>query len=286
MNIEITIGSDPEVFLKDPVTDEYIPSPGVIRGSKESPAACNGGAVLSDNAMAEFCTEPALSADEFAYNTKRVFDQLDSMAQDFGLVTVIAAHAKFNKGSMDSPYLQEFGCDPDFNIWTTKQNRVKADELLRDDIRVAGGHVHIGICDKDTGGCPMDEDENLLPRLIRMCDLLLGVPSIMMAQDTVRKKYYGRAGSYRPKPYGAEYRVLNNFWLSSTERMEWVFTNAKRAALIAMDESEYYHMFNKAQEAATSMVTSIPKLINQQNPLEAALFMQAAELPLPSESLL
>jgi len=31
--------------------------------------------------------------------------------------------------------------------------------------------------------------------------------------NITRRKNYGRAGEYRPKPYGLEYRVPSNFWL-------------------------------------------------------------------------
>jgi hypothetical protein len=34
---------------------------------------------------------------------------------------------------------------------------------------------------------------------------------------------YGAAGAFRPKPYGVEYRVLSNAWLTTEDRMRFVF---------------------------------------------------------------
>jgi hypothetical protein len=34
---------------------------------------------------------------------------------------------------------------------------------------------------------------------------------------------YGKAGAFRPKPYGMEYRVLSNKWLTNTRLQSWVY---------------------------------------------------------------
>jgi hypothetical protein len=34
---------------------------------------------------------------------------------------------------------------------------------------------------------------------------------------------YGRAGAFRPKPYGVEYRVLSNVWLRESSMVKWIW---------------------------------------------------------------
>ena len=60
-------------------------------------------------------------------------------------------------------------------------------------------------------------------------DLYLAVPSTLMDQGELRKQLYGKAGAYRPKPYGMEYRVLSNYWVFDPKRTEWVWDSVDRA---------------------------------------------------------
>jgi hypothetical protein len=66
----------------------------------------------------------------------------------------------------------------------------------------------------------IDKSNNLLENpipLIKMLDLLVGIPCVMLdnGNQAKRREIYGKAGSYRTKKYGVEYRVLSNFWLTS-----------------------------------------------------------------------
>ena len=65
--------------------------------------------------------------------------------------------------------------------------------------------------------------------LSKELDYYLGLPSLLFDPDTSRRKMYGKAGAFRPKPYGMEYRVLSNAWLKSPELIKWVFNNTKLA---------------------------------------------------------
>lgn len=65
--------------------------------------------------------------------------------------------------------------------------------------------------------------------IIAHLDLFLGVPSILLDKDTERRKMYGKAGAFRSKPYGVEYRVLSNFWIANEELVTWCFNNVKAA---------------------------------------------------------
>ena len=48
-------------------------------------------------------------------------------------------------------------------------------------------------------------------------DYTLGLDSLLLDSDTRRRSMYGRAGSFRFKEYGIEYRTLSNFWIKNNK---------------------------------------------------------------------
>jgi len=121
------------------------------------------------------------------------------------------------------PQAMTIGCDPDYNAWTERRNPTRNGMELGP-VRTAAGHVHIGV-----------PNPNIAPiyrtYLARACDLMLGVPSILLEDDeeNIRRQFYGAAGAYRPKPYGIEYRVLGNWWVKEDKYRKWIFNQAIRA---------------------------------------------------------
>jgi len=105
-------------------------------------------------------------------------------------------------------------------------------------MRSAGGHVHI--------------ETSLNKRhVIQACDLFLGVPSVLMDDGEMRKQLYGKAGCFRPKPYGVEYRTLSNFWIFKKKYIEWVWRNTGRALkfIETMDPKEMMFLGNEIRQA-------------------------------------
>jgi hypothetical protein len=94
-------------------------------------------------------------------------------------------------------------------------------------MRTAAGHIHIGWTEDQD--CYDKEHYTLAARIARQCDYYLGVNSLLWDKDDTRRSLYGKAGAFRPKPYGVEYRVLSNRWLTSDDLIAWVFTAAKQA---------------------------------------------------------
>lgn len=55
-------------------------------------------------------------------------------------------------------------------------------------------------------------------------DLYLGVPSVILdSASKDRRLLYGKAGCFRNKPYGVEYRSLSNFWAFERKYINWIF---------------------------------------------------------------
>lgn len=220
MSNQFAIGADPEIFVADQSGLRSII--GTIGGTKENPRPLmelgDGFAVQEDNVALEFNIPASRSRADFIHNILTAREFLNSLVQDsFGLHLVNTSAAEFPAEELTHPKALEFGCDPDFNAWTRRKNpRPKADSAA---LRSCGGHVHIGYQFKD-------KDQAL--EAIRGMDLMLGVPSILMDRGELRKKLYGKAGAFRYKPYGVEYRTLSNFWVFDEKLIGWVYDNTAK----------------------------------------------------------
>ncbi len=212
------IGADPEVFLTD-AAGGFISSIGRIGGTKENPRPIeglpNGFAVQEDNVALEYNIPPANSARSLIKHINQAMQALSREVAQQQLSFSKESAVFFPPEQLKDPRALEFGCEPDFNAWTGDVNpRPRADAA---NLRSCGGHIHIGA-----------EIEDIL-KTIKCCDLFLAVPAVFMDQGHLRKQLYGKAGAFRPKHYGAEYRVLSNFWIFADKTIEWAFNNTQRA---------------------------------------------------------
>lgn len=217
--MKFTIGADPECFLGDSIG--VISGIGKIGGSKQFPLPLplgEGFAVQEDNVALEFNIPPSSTKYSFVNNITTALSFLEQAMQDrHGLHFVKESAVSFPDSELAHPQAREFGCDSDFNAWTNKRNPIpKASDK---NLRSCGGHIHVGI--------GMVDHEKLT--LMRAMDLYLGVPSVLMDKGEKRKQLYGKAGATRIKSYGAEYRVLSNFWIFDTQLIEWVYDGTEAA---------------------------------------------------------
>lgn len=208
--MDFTIGADPELFFMDPINHKMISVVGLIGGSKDTPLPIkNGCAIQEDNVAAEFCIPACSSVDEFLASINFALSDLKGRAQALKLdVAANTASASFTEDQLWTMEAQTFGCDPDYNAYTKQANpRPTATDP---NLRSCGGHVHVG-----TKYDPVS--------VVKAMDLMLGVPSVLLDKDTQRRALYGKAGAFRYKPYGVEYRTLSNFWIWKNEYIEWVY---------------------------------------------------------------
>lgn len=220
----ISVGSDPEVLLFDPVSRKHISAIGLIGGTKEMPRLVSKGCVQEDNVMAEFNCHVAYSEDEFVSNIQGVLSDLKAIVP--GLEFSRQCAAEYDDTELTHPQAMEAGCEPDFDAWKIKMN--PRPKVAMGNLRCAGGHVHVGY-DFKTGTKNTREQEFNRVYFTRALDVTLGVPSILMDPDTKRKQLYGKAGAHRPKPFGVEYRTLSNFWIWDDSTIRWAFRGAERA---------------------------------------------------------
>lgn len=216
--MKILVGCDPEVFVRQ---DGVFKSAfGLIQGDKKNPQKVNRGAVQVDGMALEFNIDPAATEDEFCINVQDVFNTMKLMVPEYEVVTVPVAHFTPEYISNQPPAALELGCDPDFNAWTSQEN-IKPNAMRP--MRTASGHIHIGWTDGEE--VSDGQHRAMCEAAVKQMDFYLGLPSLMYDGDTERREMYGKAGCYRPKSYGVEYRTLSNAWLRSESLMRWVYRN-------------------------------------------------------------
>jgi hypothetical protein len=222
MTLKITVGCDPELFVKK--DGKFRSAWGLIPGTKEKPHIVEDGAVQVDGCALEFNTDPVDNADDFVRKIASVMGQMQAMVPDYEFAIVPSCRFNGNHFRALPEEAKELGCTPDFNAYTMKENP-KPDNTTT--MRTASGHVHIGFCE---GADPMS-DEHMIrcATLVKQLDAYLGVPSVLYDKDVARRKMYGAAGCFRPKSYGVEYRVLSNAWLLSEARQRFVFNQVQKA---------------------------------------------------------
>ena len=235
---EITIGCDPELFAyKDgwPISvHDKLP------GDKRNPAEVLNGAIQVDGVAAEFNILPANNEEAFFYRVTSVKTYMERLLRlSYPNVRLVAIPtAKFEEGYFKAlPFKAlELGCEPDFNAYTGKENDKPKTNLP---IRTGSGHVHVGYYSEidcnfmDTTSQGFKDSM----KLVREFDATLLPASKLWDTDEERRQLYGSPGSFRPKPYGLEYRVLSNAWLNAEDSIRYVYrlTHAVTKSFLAGD---------------------------------------------------
>lgn len=231
MKNTILVGADPELFMRHPDTGDFISADDLdggprIPGTKWEPHKVPFGAVQIDGTALEFNIDPAKTVDEFVHNINAVRATICAMVPGYNVVAEPVAHFKPDYFNNHVPsHAQELGCNPDYNGWTFDTN--PRPDPAGEPFRTASGHVHIGWGeDFDVE----DRDHFLLCcKFARQLDYYLGMHSLMWDKDGTRRSLYGKAGAFRPKSYGLEYRVLSNRWLDDQGLIRWVYNTIQVA---------------------------------------------------------
>jgi hypothetical protein len=225
--MELKIGADPEIWIKDNKTGKIISAHGLFPGTKEEPYAVTHGAIQVDGMAAEYNIHPASTAEEFVfYHLSVLCDLRDEIKKrnpelDFSFAFVPVADFGAEYIAEQPMEAKQLGCTPDYNAWEGGAINPTPDAEMP--FRTASGHIHIG------WGSDYDIDD---PEHIEACCMMVKqldaslAPSFVLLEGEEgkrRRDLYGKAGAFRPKKYGVEYRVLSNVWLTNTYYMKNVF---------------------------------------------------------------
>lgn len=214
---DVTLGCDPELFLRK--GDEIISAEGLIGGSKHDPKLISdeGHAIQEDNVMMEFNIPPSDNPVAFKNNINFVLEYLTVLAKQFDSSLDISASNILDDKYLNTKQARLFGCDPDYNVYLKEVNDAPSSKT---NLRTAGGHIHVGY---------KNPDIYISEKIIYAMDITLGLESITLDKDDRRREMYGKAGCFREKEYGVEYRTLSNFWIQNDELIDWAYTKTMEA---------------------------------------------------------
>lgn len=229
---DFKIGADPEFFVKK--FGKLQSAHGLIPGTKERPFKVNKGAVQVDGMALEFNIDPAENYEQFEDNMSSVLTSITAMIPGYEVFVEPVADFGLEYISKQPKEASELGCSPDFNAYTKMANpRPDAQTPFR----TASGHVHIGWTKE-----PVDIDNEghleACRALTKALDVFLGIPSMVFDTDDRRRSLYGAAGAFRPKPYGMEYRVLSNKWITNPVLRKLVYHNTMDAIKATFDNPD------------------------------------------------
>lgn len=247
---KMSLGCDPEFFLRHRTTKHNVSAHDKVPGTKKNPHRLpNGGSVQADGTAIEFNTEPAYTKKQFSDNILSCLNDIRKMVDskyEFMFKPVVHYGAATYDRIPDNA--KELGCNPDYDAYTLNANDPPKPPAEHPTMRTGAGHIHIG------WGVNHDDPHNR--NHMEDCAYFVKQLDSTLYQDAcnwwaysmdelLRRRVYGKKGAFRPKPFGAEYRSLSNSWLAHGAGMyEYIFTRTEYVFNRAMDAKykiEYHH---------------------------------------------
>lgn len=282
-------GSDPEFMLvKDKKYYSAIP---IIKGDIADRIKLKGHEFYWDNVLAECAIKPGFSKEETIENFRECFQIYAEMVKPYKLIP--QASEVYPAEELLDKKARTAGCAPDKCAYEIKTKRPPKGVLSKTDLRTCGGHVHLG---SDGEAVHSDYPQSIITT--RLLDLFVGIPSMYVDHDPTsarRRILYGKAGRYRPKPYGLEYRSLSNFWLASPKLVDLIYDlckftvdfveNGKHDKYYSFDEDLYWELpagkLHKAYECKLYKEKTLREYLDTNELLHGMVFMDMIKKDLP-----
>lgn len=201
------LGADPEIFLKR--NRRPIPAFGLIGGTKKEPlemegAPFKGFMYQEDGAAMEFNIPPAETGSDFVNYMAIAGGWIKKFLSARELVASSVNHMKLAPSLLKQPEALNIGCVADMCAYLPKGERTR-DPITADMLgehRYAGGHIHVQF------------NHDMVPKhvFVKLADLAVMLPGVVVDKQGGRRRFYGRAGIYRDKEYGVELRGPSNMW--------------------------------------------------------------------------
>jgi hypothetical protein len=254
---DVSVGSDPEFFVVSKQTGKPVPASRLGFKSVTRLNPCNerpDDHVGYDNACVELQPRYRTCLQGANGCVSRVLHWALQRAEKHKCFARFTPIMKFDMADIAAtPTTHEFGCSPSFvvedGIRTMNEPRV---EPLETNLRSAGYHVHIGkpnISEEIRRNMNLNsglvrshdflDDETNHPMLAQTCDLVAGLPSVLLTRNSdeaIRRETlgYGRASEYRSPKHGFEYRTLSSWPLCSPVWTWWAHASVRDAVSICV----------------------------------------------------
>lgn len=235
------IGADPEFFVRN--AKGFISGHTFNCGSKQKPMQTKHGFVQVDGLALEVNVRPSADKQTFIGNVLGVIGDLNEIVnkKNCEIVAQPTVHFKSKYIKTLPPHIRELGCNPDFNAYSRGMNDPPNGRVS---FRTGAGHIHVGwTADKEPDD--LQHFENCAV-LVRQLDYFVGLRTLKFDPDVQRRELYGKAGAFRPKSYGLEYRVPSSAWCQSEALIGEIFdatTAAFEFANTGGDMDEKYSYF-------------------------------------------
>lgn len=240
--MKLLFGCDPELFILNDKR-ELVSGYGLIPGTKKNPHRVVMGAVQLDGMAAEFNIDPTSSCSSFYANVDTVYHQLLEMLPK-GYRLSKESSVTFPQHVIDAQPASclELGCEADYNAYT---GDVNPSPDATKNFRTASGHIHIGWLEEPVND-PFEHNHfNMCMEIVKELDWALGLYSILHDhKGHARRQLYGKAGCFRPKKYGVEYRTLSNFWVQDYVHTMNLLRNVV-SAVDALRSGNFLHQCNQ-----------------------------------------
>jgi len=221
--LNLKVGSDPEVFLRNKKTGFFESAAGRFPGTKDKPFKVDKGAIQVDGLALEFNIDAADNENDFSRNIETVKAQLleEVLKVDPDLELVFVPYADFPEDYFKKipKEFKVLGCDADYECCHGKKN--PSPSITDHPFRTAAGHIHIGYTENESVSDALHkEDCRFIAHWFhtkRRCFLP------RTNEEHIRLQYYGFNGSFRPKSYGVELREFSNIWVRKVEDQKKMF---------------------------------------------------------------
>lgn len=188
IEVEMTV-----LQLSRPVVCSFLPY------TKKRPLDIDGNLFHKDASMFEVALRPCSTGAEIEEEWNKALAQATSMLPA-GAIFDLQDSVEYTSTELrNDPYASVMGCSSSQSIYP---GTVPTPSAYRDNYRYAGMHVSISA------------DEFIPDEQVLALDAVLGIKSVLdweqHSTEAVikRRKTYGRAGEFRRKPFGIEYRTL------------------------------------------------------------------------------
>lgn len=261
-----TIGWDPELMVRDVLTKRIVSAIPILKNDKHRPIDLKDGIKLyADNVLCELAAPPSHSGEEAVSRLRTAFTRAQERLGKRYLLHPQSYHV-YDKKQLNNPMATEVGCNPNFDVY---EQMARAPSAFKDGGRSGSFHIHLGH--------PKLAGDNMYPKeeCIKLLDVYLGCASVIFDKDETshaRRALYGKAGEYRPTPYGVEARILGNYALRSPQLAKLVFD--------LVDFSMEHIDHDTAGDVLALMdEDSVRSAINDDNPALARAILGTAALP-------